>query len=72
MAGWACPLPPGVLRKVHDTGLFEVIRGIGLDPVASLMAYSPSSEVEWTWVAAAQPWYPYHFSMMQICDGPER
>lgn len=44
----------GVSRNVGYIGLVENICGCGFDPVASSIAYNPSSQVDWAWVDKAQ------------------
>lgn len=44
------PLPSGIHREVDDIGLLEILGGSCCDPVASLIAFSWSSNVDWAWV----------------------
>lgn len=55
--GGLVPLPTGICREVDYIRLSKIIRGSDLDPVALIIAYSPSCEVDWTWVEPARRWY---------------
>lgn len=44
------PMSSGVRREFHNIGFLEIICGWRFDPVASLVAYSLSFEVDWAWL----------------------
>lgn len=52
--GVLVPRPSGVRREVNDIGLLEIIRDSGFDPVARLISYNRSSELDWAWAEPAQ------------------
>lgn len=60
--GVLVPLPSGVCRKVNNIGIPQTIRGSRFSPVASFIAYTPSSEADWAWAAIAQHYYQYQVS----------
>lgn len=59
-------------RKVDEIGLLENTFGSSLDTVASLIAYSTSSEEDWASGKRIQLLSPYQFSSWQINDVSER
>lgn len=52
--GVLVPVSYGVRAEMDDVGLLEGLCGIEFDPVPSSVAYSQSSQVDWTWVGPTQ------------------
>lgn len=70
--GVLVPLPSCDRRKIDDICLLEILFGRGFGPVASLIAYSRSSQVDWAWVEPAQRWYLYHLCLGRFIVVPEQ
>lgn len=62
---------PAFAVKSKISGLLEILDCIGFNPVASLVAFCPSPEVDWSWDEPAQHWYLYQFSLKQVLDVPK-
>lgn len=61
-------LTSGVCRGFDDTGLLEIFGGSGFDTVASLVAYSWSSRIDWSWIEPPKRKSPYQLSSERALD----
>lgn len=66
------PLPSGVRREVHEIGVVAIICRSIFDPIASIIAYSRSSEANWAWIDPAQRRIHIQFSSGRVYVVPER
>lgn len=56
------PMQSGARHKLDENSFLKTFCGECFDPVASLIAFSLSFEVDLAWVEPVQRWYRHQFS----------